>query len=117
MKIVLLANSSSGDPYEVEFLADAASVRVFCHCQAGTLQMMCKHKLALIKGDAKMLYDAKQATLLDQVQSWPQFAKLRPRLDEYQKQLNEIEVAKGELAKKEKAIKAQFAHGLCFGFH
>ena len=109
-------NKYRGDPHQVEFMTDASNVRIFCHCQAGILQRMCKHKMALIKGDAKMLFDVKQAALLTEIHSWPQFAKLRPRLDEYEKQLNEVESEKNVLAKKESRIKADFAHGLSFGF-
>ena len=116
MKTTLLAKSSSGDSYKVEFMAEGATVRVFCHCQAGVLQRMCKHKLALLKGDTKMLFDPKQAPLLYEILSWPQFANLKSRLDEYEKKLKEVEVAKTDLAKRETAIKVEFARGVTFGF-
>jgi hypothetical protein len=116
MKTVLLAKSSSGEPYNVEFVADETSVRVFCHCQAGVLQRMCKHKLAFLKGDTKMLFDPKQATLLLGILSWPQFTSLKVRLDEYEKKLRQVEIAKEDLTKEEAEIKAEFARGLTFGF-
>ena len=116
MKATLLAKSSSGEPYNVEFLTDAGSLRVFCHCQAGVLQRTCKHKLAFIQGDAKMLFDSNQASLLSEIQSWPEFENLKMHAIEYDKKLLEIETAQGLLAKKEKAIKAEFAHGLTHGF-
>jgi hypothetical protein len=116
MKITLFANSSSGEPHKVEFLGDEVTIKVFCHCQAGISQMMCKHKLALIKGDIKMLFDPKQGDLLSQVQAWPLFASLKSRLEEYEKKLGQIENAKTELAAKERTIKKEFAHGLTFGF-
>ena len=116
MKVTLLAKSSSGEPYNVEFLTDAGSLRVFCHCQAGVLQRMCKHKLAFIQGDIKMLFDSEQASLLSEVCSWPEFGNLKAHVSEYEKKLLEIEAAQSVLAKKEKVIKAEFAHGLTHGF-
>ena len=116
MKATLLAKSSSGEPYNVEFLTDAGSVRIFCHCQAGVLQRMCKHKLAFIQGDTNMLFDSTQAHQLSEIHSWPEFGNLKAHAVEYEKKLLEIEVAQGVLAKKEKAVKAEFAHGLTHGF-
>ena len=65
MKTILKAKSSSGGAYDVEFQVTDGFVRVFCHCQAGVLRQMCKHKLALIKGEATMLFDETQAALLE----------------------------------------------------
>jgi hypothetical protein len=38
------------------------------------------------------------------------------RLDDYEEKVLEIERQKNEIARKEKAIKSEFAHGLTFGF-
>ena len=71
--MTLLARSSSGEPYDVQFLQASGSncVRVFCHCAAGQFQQMCKHKLALINGDVEMLFDKSQAQELREVLAWP----------------------------------------------
>jgi hypothetical protein len=116
MKVTLLAKSSSGESYQVEFLVDGDSVRVFCHCQAGVLQQMCKHKLALLQGDASMLFDSTQVSVLSEIHAWSQFANLKARLIEFEKRLKEIEVTKGMLLKSEKALKADFVRGLTSGF-
>ena len=116
MKATLLAKSSSGESYNVEFLTDAGSLRVFCHCQAGVLQRMCKHKSAFIQGDANMLFDSNQSPLLSEIHVWPEFGNLQAHMREFEKKLAEIETAQSALAKKEKAIKAEFAHGLSHGF-
>jgi hypothetical protein len=100
MKAILLAKSSSGEPYNVEFLTDTGSLRVFCHCQAGVLQRMCKHKLAFIHGDTRMLFDSKQASLMSEIHSWPEFGNLKARVSEYEKKLLAIETAQSALAKK-----------------
>jgi hypothetical protein len=115
MKAKLLAKSSSGEPYDVEFTVDGELVRVFCHCQAGVLQQMCKHKLALITGDTKMLFDPTQASLLAEIRAWPQFARLQSRITRYVRELGEIEAAKAEIAKREKTTKAQMGKDLLHG--
>ena len=115
MKATLLAKSSSGDSYDVEFAVDGECVLVFCHCQAGVLQQMCKHKLALIAGDTKMLLDAAQAPLLAEIRAWPQFARLQARVTRYARELAEIEAAKAEIAKREKITKAQMGRDLTHG--
>jgi hypothetical protein len=115
MKVTLLAKSSSGGSYNVEFVSDGECVRVFCHCQAGLLHQMCKHKLALILGDTKMLFDAAQAPVLAEVRGWPQFARLAAHITRYAHELAEIEAAKAELGKREKAVKAQIGRDLTRG--
>ena len=116
MKATLLANSSSGESYKVEFSAEDSNLRIFCHCQAGVLHRMCKHKQAFIDGNAEMLFDPNQAALLSEIHSWPQFKNLLKYLEAFSKQLTDIEKAHRELDKKEKQIKAELGKGLSFGF-
>jgi len=116
VKATLLAKSSRGEPYKVEFSSGEDGLRIFCHCQAGVLHRMCKHKRALIEGDIQMLFDPTQATLLSEIRSWPQFQNIQKHLEASLKQLTEIEKAKSELDKKEKQIKAALGKGLSFGF-
>jgi hypothetical protein len=117
MQTTLLAKSSSGEPYKVEFSSDGTSLRVFCHCQAGVLRQMCKHKSALLKGDLSMLFKTEQSALLAEIQALPEFARLKVQTELFENKLKEIETAKNELSKKEKAIKAEFARGVAQGFH
>jgi hypothetical protein len=117
MKVTLLAKSSSGEPYNVEFSSDGTSIRVFCHCQAGVLRQMCKHKSALLKRDFSILFKSEQSALLSEIHALPEFTALKIQTELFEQKLKEIEVAKNELSKKEKAIKAEFARGLSQGFH
>jgi hypothetical protein len=115
MKITLLAKSSSGGSYPVEFTSDSNSVRILCHCQAGLCHLVCKHKLAFLRGDKGMLFDPDQVSLLLEIHTWPQLTALRIHLDEYEGKLNEIETDRQKLLKREKTIKAEFAHALLHG--
>jgi hypothetical protein len=111
----ILVKSSSGDSYAMEFILGETNVRVFCHCAAGTLQQMCKHKLAIIKGDAKMLFDESQGPDLSQILAWPSFVKVQQRLALYESQISALEKEKSLIAKKEKDAKHAFARELTFG--
>lgn len=115
LKKTLLAKSSSGGSYYVQFLLDDTSARVFCHCPAGETQMMCKHKIALIKGDVAMLFDAKETADLTEILAWPSFAKVKERLARYETELSAIERDKAILTKREKELKSAFSKALTFG--
>jgi hypothetical protein len=116
MKATLLAKSSHGEPYKVEFSATDSGLRMFCHCQAGVLHRMCKHKQAFIDGKIEMLFDPTQAVVLSEIRSWPQFNDLKKLVAVFSEQLAAIEKSKRELDAQEKAIKAELGKGLSFGF-
>lgn len=44
---------SSTDPYELTFIKDGDSLTAICTCPAGTYGNLCKHRVAIIDGDAK----------------------------------------------------------------
>ena len=115
MKVTLQAKSSSGGSYPVEFSDESDALRVFCHCPAGSLQQMCRHKIGLLKGDYKMLFNPTEQHLMDQLLASTAYAALKPKLDSYEAALasNDREIAK--LKAKEKALKSDFAHELTFG--
>ena len=115
MKLTILASSSSGGSYDVEFLDDNGVLRIFCHCQAGSMQQMCKHKLAFLKGDRTMLYNREQEKLLAEVLSSPTYPALRRRLDEYEEQLTKVEREMRKLKEREKILKTDFAYELTHG--
>ncbi len=116
MKATLFARSSHGEPYKVEFSAEADNLRVFCHCQAGVLHRMCKHKQAFIDGNTEMLFDPTQASLLSEIRSWPQFTNLQKQLARFSDRLAEVEKSMRELEKQGKAIKSELGKALSFGF-
>lgn len=57
MNTTIKAKSSSGDPYNVDFLVQNGRLFVHCNCKAGTFGQLCKHKTELVAGDASRLFD------------------------------------------------------------
>lgn len=115
MKITILAFSSSGGSYPVEFSDETGALRVFCHCQAGQMQQMCKHKLALLRGDKKMLYDPSQGEMLDRILASATYLPVKARLGEYELALAAIEREMAGLKVRERNLKAEFAYELAQG--
>jgi hypothetical protein len=60
METALLVKSSSmtGFGYEVVFKINNGIITIRCNCRAGELTKLCKHKLALIRGDYSVLMDS-----------------------------------------------------------
>jgi hypothetical protein len=115
MKVTVQALSSSGGSYPVEFSDDDGVLRVFCHCQAGVSQQMCRHKLALLRGDSKMLYEPSEEKLLKQILSSKAYPALKQRLDVYEQELASVERETAKLKEREKSIKSGFAYELMHG--
>jgi uncharacterized Zn finger protein len=115
MRVTIRALSSSGGSYSIDFSDDGGVLRVFCHCPAGELQQVCKHKLALLKGDTKMLYEPTDEKLLKEVLSSKAYPVLKQRLDAYQAELGGVQRDMAKLKEREKKLKADFAYELTHG--
>lgn len=51
-EITFLVRGSSPDPYELTFIKDGNSLTALCTCPAGTYGNFCKHRIAILDGDA-----------------------------------------------------------------
>jgi hypothetical protein len=71
MKIILYAKSSDGiNFYKVTFTNREGIVSIKCDCPAGELTKLCRHKLALIRGDESILYNSSQYSDLMTLNDW-----------------------------------------------
>jgi hypothetical protein len=50
--MTFLVKGSSPDPYELTFIKDGDSLTAICTCPAGTYGNFCKHRIAILDGDA-----------------------------------------------------------------
>jgi hypothetical protein len=94
-KVTVLAKSSEGGPYAVEFSVLG--------------------NMALIKGDSKMLFDAAQTATLAQIRAWPQFVSTQKRLAEYEAALFEIVRELEGVKSRERSLKKEIADFLTTG--
>lgn len=102
-KIILKANSSSGDPYDVHFDFSDNKLTVFCNCQAGTYGKLCKHKTGLLDGDLSILFDKTDQEKLLGIIELVKKSKYTEVMTAYR--LIKIEIE--EMQKQEKKIKGQ----------
>jgi len=116
MEINIHVKSSShpDKPYKVLFLHKDGKVSVLCDCPAGEWGKLCKHKLALIGKDTKMLYAYDEADLLldahdliRQTSLMDAYSNFEVRCKEIEALCKEIEAQKHKLKKKLTGIKKQ----------
>ena len=69
MYAILEMRGSEGETYHVYFLYRAAGVYLACTCRAGAFGKLCRHKLALLRGDPTALQDQIQKPLLQEIRT------------------------------------------------
>ena len=89
--------SSDGDrSYSVLCTEDSGWIRMHCGCTAGEFGKACKHKDALMRGDASVLLDSGELAALETLQSLipsSQLPLLLERISEVETRLNEAKQA------------------------
>ena len=56
-QLTLHVKGSSADPYELTFIKDGDSLTALCTCPAGNFGNFCKHRIAILDGDAAAVID------------------------------------------------------------
>ena len=67
-ELTLLVKGSSADPYKLIFIKDGDSLTALCDCPAGSFGNVCKHRVAVLDGDAGAVLEedtAKVATVVE----------------------------------------------------
>jgi len=54
-ELIFLVKGSSTKPYEVTFIKDGSSFTALCDCPAGQFSNSCKHRIAILDGDASAI--------------------------------------------------------------
>ena len=112
MKITLKAKSSSGEPYDVDFLSEKGALQAHCTCKAGIMRTACKHRLAFLKGDQKMLADPSQADQLATVVQWANQAGFPALLQQLADAEAQVSRAQRDVKKMKKILEEGMTHGL-----
>jgi uncharacterized Zn finger protein len=67
---ILVKSSSRDEPYAVTVSLTENGLSIFCDCPAGEWGKYCKHKMAVVLSDAKILYDDEQVENFNKVLKW-----------------------------------------------
>jgi len=78
-------------------------------------KVLCKYKLALLKGNRKMLCDPVEENLLQQVLSSSVYLALKPSIEKYEQDSADVEREMAQIKGREKSIKAAFAYEIAQG--
>lgn len=87
-QLTILVKGSSPEPYETTFLKDGDSLTAICTCPAGTYGNLCKHRVAIVDGDAGAVLDA-DVEKIAKVVEWLSGTDVEAAL----KELREVEAA------------------------
>lgn len=110
--ITIKAKSSSGEPYDVAISLEHGHVSAECTCKAGIMHTLCKHRIALLEGDASMLFDPAQAKDLEDVRWWVMQTDLPGLLAELKEADSAVLQAQARVKRLRKAIeKSITGHG------
>lgn len=111
MEIIIKSKSSKGEPYDVFFTFEDGVLFARCTCKAGIMGMLCKHRVALLKGDAEMLANPDQLDDLMKITTWAK----QVGLDDILNRLFDTELkvinAQDKLKKMRKQIEQSLTHG------
>jgi uncharacterized Zn finger protein len=54
-ELIFLVKGSTTKPYEITFIKDGSSLTALCTCPAGSFGNSCKHRVAILDGDASAI--------------------------------------------------------------
>ncbi len=96
-ELTLLVKGSSADPYKLIFIKDGESLTALCDCPAGSFGNVCKHRVAVLDGDAGAVLEedaAKVATVVE----WSAGTDVEKALAEMRAADADTEVSKSDRA-------------------
>ena len=102
-QLTILVKGSSADPYELTFIKDGDSLTALCSCPAGSFGNVCKHRVAVLDGDASAVLEedaSKVATVVD----WLAGTDVEKALAEMRTADANAEASKADRASAKKAL-------------
>ena len=103
MKTRFEVSGSSGVVYVVETVADGREVTITCDCDAGRNGMACRHRLAVLSGDASAIVSSNKRELANVTALLPG-TKLLAQLSKVAQAEEAADDAKRELSKAKKEL-------------
>ena len=70
-RTILVKNSSREEPYSVKVSSTVEhGLTIMCDCVAGEWGKYCKHKMGVVLGDVKILFDDEQIDSFKEISNW-----------------------------------------------
>jgi uncharacterized Zn finger protein len=113
METTILAKSSSRDePYIVTVSLAENGLSIFCNCPAGEWGKYCRHKMAVVSGDAKILYKNEQIENFNKVLKWISESNFPLLVAKFRESEKELENAKKKVTNIKEKISLSMKEGL-----
>ena len=113
MEIILCVKSSDGITcYKVAFKNREGTISIKCDCRAGELAKLCRHKLALLRGDAAILYDNSQISEFFTIKEWIQASSYAQLILEHDRTEKALQEKQKELKKIKEFIEVAMRKGI-----
>ena len=114
MKLAIFVKSSSREePYQITVSSTIEEgLSIFCDCPAGVLGMHCKHKMAVVLGDQKILYDNEQLDDFHEISKWIANSNYSKFVLELQESEKELEALKKRIKNMKEKIARLMREGL-----
>lgn len=102
-RVQFVVEGSQGDAYDVVISRDGTNVNALCSCKAGQNGLWCRHRVALLNGEADALIEGEEADLA-RVAGWLPGSDLGRALAEVNAAQAVYDVAKATLDRAKKAL-------------
>ena len=113
MEITILVKSSSRDePYVVTVSSTETGLSILCDCPAGEWGKYCKHKVAIVLADEKILYDEEQTDNFNKISKWISESSYPNLVTELRESEKSLEAAKRAVKNQKEKIARSMKEGL-----
>ena len=100
-RTILVKSSSREEPYSVKVSSTVEhGLTIMCDCVAGEWGKYCNHKMGVVLGDVKILFDDEQIDSFKEISNWIDSSS-------YPNLFSEIRVVEKQLAEAKKNVKSK----------
>jgi hypothetical protein len=102
-KATFQVQGSEEEPYDVVFLKTGMNLQAYCNCRAGANGLYCKHRFAILAGDASKVV-SRNVFEVSVVASWLAGSDVESAMREVVVMEKQLETAKRKLSAAKKAV-------------
>nr|VFJ91420.1 MAG: hypothetical protein BECKH772A_GA0070896_100318 [Candidatus Kentron sp. H]VFJ92478.1 MAG: hypothetical protein BECKH772B_GA0070898_100309 [Candidatus Kentron sp. H]VFJ99249.1 MAG: hypothetical protein BECKH772C_GA0070978_100308 [Candidatus Kentron sp. H] len=109
---ILVKSSSRDEAYVVAVSSTESGLSILCDCPAGEWRKYCKHKMAIVSADERILYDREQMDNFKKVTEWISKSGYPDLIEELRICEKELESAKKKVENQKEKIARLMKEGL-----